>query len=144
MKHCTCQELARAVAACSVAIAGMLCVRVQDSFAWAISFRVELLGRLWNKATVIRIHLDCIVLYGIATVLLYYIILPVVLYDCKTWSLTLREEHRLRVLRRILYFSFFFKEVLSLSHFPVAPPPLEHRASVKRFVSLQFLTLRQS
>ena len=25
------------------------------------------------------------------------IILPVVLYGCKTWSLTLREEHRLRV-----------------------------------------------
>jgi hypothetical protein len=24
-------------------------------------------------------------------------ILPVVLYDCETWSLTLREEHRLRV-----------------------------------------------
>jgi len=35
------------------------------------------------------------------------IILPVVLSGCKTWSLTLREEHRLRafenrVLRRIL------------------------------------------
>jgi hypothetical protein len=34
------------------------------------------------------------------------IILPVVLYGCKTWDLTLREEHRLRVfeirvLRRI-------------------------------------------
>jgi hypothetical protein len=34
------------------------------------------------------------------------ITLPVVLYECKTWSLTLREEHRLRVfeirvLRRI-------------------------------------------
>jgi hypothetical protein len=25
------------------------------------------------------------------------IILPVVLYECETWSLTLREEHRLRV-----------------------------------------------
>jgi acyl-ACP thioesterase len=25
------------------------------------------------------------------------VILPVVLYRCKTWSLTLREEHRLRV-----------------------------------------------
>jgi hypothetical protein len=35
------------------------------------------------------------------------IILPVVLYGCESWSLTLREEHRLRVfdnmvLRRIL------------------------------------------
>ena len=29
------------------------------------------------------------------------IILPIVLCVCKTWSLTLREEHRLRVLRRI-------------------------------------------
>ena len=34
------------------------------------------------------------------------IILPVVLYDCETWSLTLREERRLcvfenRVLRRV-------------------------------------------
>jgi hypothetical protein len=35
-----------------------------------------------------------------------YVILPVVLYGCETWSLTLREERRLRVsenrvLRRI-------------------------------------------
>jgi hypothetical protein len=30
------------------------------------------------------------------------VILPVVLYGCETWSVTLREEHRLRVLRRIL------------------------------------------
>jgi hypothetical protein len=29
------------------------------------------------------------------------IILPVVLYGCETWSLTLRKERRLRVLRRI-------------------------------------------
>jgi hypothetical protein len=29
------------------------------------------------------------------------IILPVVLYGCETWSVTLREEHRLRVLRGI-------------------------------------------
>jgi hypothetical protein len=29
------------------------------------------------------------------------IILPVVLYGCETWSLALREGHRLRVLRRI-------------------------------------------
>jgi hypothetical protein len=38
--------------------------------------------------------------------LLILLILPVVLYGCETWSLTLREEHRLRVfenrvLRRI-------------------------------------------
>jgi hypothetical protein len=29
------------------------------------------------------------------------IILPVVLYGCETWSLIVREEHKLRVLRRI-------------------------------------------
>jgi hypothetical protein len=29
------------------------------------------------------------------------IILPVVLYGCETWSLSLREEHRLRDLREI-------------------------------------------
>jgi hypothetical protein len=28
------------------------------------------------------------------------VILPVVLYECKTWSLTLREEHRLRVFEK--------------------------------------------
>jgi hypothetical protein len=38
--------------------------------------------------------------------LLSYHLIPVVLYGCETWSLTLREEHRLRVfensvLRRI-------------------------------------------
>jgi hypothetical protein len=30
------------------------------------------------------------------------IILPVVLYGCETWYLTLREEHRLRVFERVL------------------------------------------
>ena len=29
------------------------------------------------------------------------IILPVVLYGCETWSLTLREERRLRVFRKV-------------------------------------------
>jgi hypothetical protein len=29
------------------------------------------------------------------------LILPVILYGCETWLLILREEHRLRVLRRI-------------------------------------------
>jgi hypothetical protein len=28
------------------------------------------------------------------------VILPVVLYGCETWSLTLREEHRLRVFEK--------------------------------------------
>jgi hypothetical protein len=28
-------------------------------------------------------------------------VLPVILYGCETWSLTFREEHRVRVLSRI-------------------------------------------
>jgi hypothetical protein len=35
------------------------------------------------------------------------IILPVVLYGCGTWSLTLREEHRLRVFENRVLRSIF-------------------------------------
>jgi hypothetical protein len=35
------------------------------------------------------------------------IILPVVLYGCETWSLTLREEHRLRVFENRVLSSIF-------------------------------------
>jgi hypothetical protein len=39
------------------------------------------------------------------------IILPVVLYGCETWSLTLREEHRLRVFEnRVLRRIFWIEE----------------------------------
>jgi hypothetical protein len=49
----------------------------------------ELLSsRLLSKNVEIRIHKT--------------IILPMVLYGCKTWSLTLREEHRLRVFEKIV------------------------------------------
>jgi len=38
------------------------------------------------------------------------IILPVVLYGCETWSLTLREERRLRVFEnRVLRTTFWLK-----------------------------------
>jgi hypothetical protein len=55
-------------------------------------FLILLSSRLLSKNIRIRIYKT--------------IILPVVLYGCETWSLTLREEHRLRVfenrvLRRI-------------------------------------------
>jgi hypothetical protein len=57
-----------------------------------IRFRVFLSSRLLSKNVKFKIYNT--------------IILPVVLYGCETWSLTLREEHRLRVfenrvLRRI-------------------------------------------
>jgi hypothetical protein len=53
---------------------------------------VLIISRLLSKNLKIRIYKT--------------IILPVVLYGCETWSLTLKEEHRLRVfenrvLRRI-------------------------------------------
>ena len=35
------------------------------------------------------------------------IILPVVLYGCETWSLTLKEEHRLRVFENNVYRKIF-------------------------------------
>jgi hypothetical protein len=46
-----------------------------------IQFRTLLSSRLLSKSIKIRIY--------------KIIILPVVLYGCETWSLTLREEHRL-------------------------------------------------
>jgi hypothetical protein len=38
-----------------------------------------------------------LVLKNLGTKIYKTVILPVVLYGCETWSLTLREEHRLRV-----------------------------------------------
>jgi hypothetical protein len=37
-------------------------------------------------------------------------ILPVVLYWCETWSLTLRKEHRLRVFENRVLRRIFFSE----------------------------------
>jgi hypothetical protein len=66
--------------------------RLNSGNACYHSFQSLLSSRLLSKKLKIRIHKT--------------IILPVVLYRCETWSLTLREEHRLkvfenRVLRRI-------------------------------------------
>jgi hypothetical protein len=49
---------------------------------------------------------SCLIIKTLNIKIYKTVILPVVLYGCKTWSLTLREEHRLRVfensvLRRI-------------------------------------------
>jgi hypothetical protein len=60
--------------------------------ACADSVQSLLSSRLWSRNLKVKIYKT--------------IILPVVLYVCETWSLTLREEHRLRVfenrvLRRI-------------------------------------------
>jgi hypothetical protein len=49
------------------------------------------------------------------------IILPVVLCGCETWSLTLREERRLRVLTSHLYISVHYRKYSGISSkiFPV-------------------------
>jgi hypothetical protein len=57
-----------------------------------VKFYCTFLARLLSKSTKIRVYRT--------------IILPVVLYGCETWSLTLKEEQKLRVfentvLRRI-------------------------------------------
>jgi hypothetical protein len=66
--------------------------RLKSGNAWYHSVQNLLSSRLLSRNVNIRIYKT--------------IILPVVLYGCETWSLTLREEHRLRVfenrvLRRI-------------------------------------------
>jgi hypothetical protein len=48
-----------------------------------IQFRVSLSSLLLSRNVKVKIYKN--------------IILPVVMYGCETWSLTLREEHRLRV-----------------------------------------------
>jgi hypothetical protein len=63
---------------------------------------------IWRMlATILfRVSSSCHVSKNLEIKIHKTIILPVVLYGCETWSLTLREEHRLgmsvnRVLRRI-------------------------------------------
>jgi hypothetical protein len=63
-----------------------LCVvgpKVSNPVSVNIYILVLLSSRLLSKSTKIRIYKTAI--------------LPVFLYGCETWSLTLREEHRLRV-----------------------------------------------
>jgi hypothetical protein len=40
---------------------------------------------------------SCLISRNLKIKIYKIVILPVVLYECETWSLTLREEHRLRV-----------------------------------------------
>jgi len=50
---------------------------------------------------VIRCRIFCLPVCYTKIKIYRTIILPVDLYGCETWSLSLREERRLRVLRRI-------------------------------------------
>jgi hypothetical protein len=57
-----------------------------------------------NKTPCISLYF--VKIFSLSLIIYKIIILPVVLYGCETWSLTLRDEHRLgvfenRVLRRI-------------------------------------------
>jgi hypothetical protein len=40
---------------------------------------------------------SCLLSRNVKVKIYKIIIVPVILYGCKTWSVTLREEHRLRV-----------------------------------------------
>jgi hypothetical protein len=44
------------------------------------------------------------------------VLLPVVLYGCKTWSLTLREEHRLRVSENRVLKRIFGPKTMKADH----------------------------
>jgi hypothetical protein len=57
--------------------------RLNSGNAYYQSVQNLLSSRLLSKNLKIRTHKT--------------VILPVVLYGCETWSLTLREEHRLRI-----------------------------------------------
>jgi hypothetical protein len=61
--------------------------RLNSGNAWYHSVHNFLSSRLLSKNAKVRIYKS--------------IILPVVLYECETWSLTVREEHKLRLFRRI-------------------------------------------
>jgi hypothetical protein len=63
---------------------------------------------IWIMLAAIQFRTFCLLACCLKTKIKTHkiIILPAVLYGCKTWSLTLREEHRLkvfenRVLRKI-------------------------------------------
>jgi hypothetical protein len=50
----------------------------------------------------VNILSSCLLSKNIKITIYITIILPVVLYGCETWSLTLREEHKLRVFENSL------------------------------------------
>jgi hypothetical protein len=62
--------------------------RLNSGNVWYHSVQNLLSSRLLSKSIKIRIY--------------KIIIFPVVLYGCETWSLTLREEHRLRVFENMV------------------------------------------
>lgn len=77
--------------------------RIINLEVW-ISFKLTN-SKEWQD-TVFRIRTFIVRIY-VKTEICKTIIFPVVLYVCETWSLTLREEHKLkvfekRVLRRVL------------------------------------------
>jgi hypothetical protein len=67
--------------------------RLDSGNAFYHSVQKLLSSRLLSKYIEIRIHET--------------VILPVVLYGCETWSLTLREEHRLKVFENRVLRSIF-------------------------------------
>jgi hypothetical protein len=52
---------------------------------------------LQNPYSLYSYYIDSLLPKNVKIIIYKTIILPVVLYECETWSLTTREEHRLRV-----------------------------------------------
>jgi hypothetical protein len=91
------------------------------------------------------------------TKLLMYntLVTPSLTYDSETWVISKADERSLGILKRRVFLSSAWKKRYSHELYKLFNEPdvlsvypccshLEHRASVKRFVSLQFLNLRQS
>ena len=79
----------------------------KNSNIWKQTYRIKIPFRKKLKQTEVR---ECLLLLSAETFVFQFaiqklkikiyrtIILPAVLYGCETWLLTLREEHRLKVL----------------------------------------------
>jgi len=75
-------------------------VRVSDSSCVYLTMKILTADRSQGMLAIIRCRIFCLpVCYPKKLKIKIYrtIILPVVLYGCETWSLTLREERRMRV-----------------------------------------------
>jgi hypothetical protein len=89
-----------------------MAVRNQNCFCEKIKSRLNMGNACYHAVqNLLSSHL----LYRNVKIKIYKtVILPVVLYGCKAWSLMLRKEHRLRVFEnRVLWRIFLLEEGLS-------------------------------
>ena len=68
---------------------------------------VKVVPKYLNSSTLSKVLLSILTLWNLKIKIYRTIILPVVLYGCETWSLTLREERRLRVFENKVFRRIF-------------------------------------